>query len=570
MAKLSVTAGGYQSLVFSVQEMSSTTQYPRKYEFVVDGTVKATQTDSTAGVTSVQKYVYGLQPSTTYTCHVYIYNSNTGYRVATLGPVSARTDAAPVTTIEVSIVNYLNGVTGVLYNGKVSGTAGSTFTITSAGTQYASYHTQYDFIGFRLSTDNYQTLYTDTSKSIAIYTGLTVQAYYKSKTVYRTVTGFCDTGVSNYKITASTGESVTVSSSSTGISSIKFEAGKTVTIHEVQVMRGYKIPYLLSQNSSSDQYGWYGPTQFTGSYKSLDVTYDRRIKVGATLTLYYPYTQRVYIDGAFIEQDTRSDNTNSQVTIASLSLYQRYIGYSSDYEFQYALVGASSTQYGANSTVTLTASTETTIYLYFQRKIKSVAPVVSSVSTTRRTATVSWSKNGGQYGSWILYYGASTSSMQSTTVTASPVTVSGLSPGQTYTFYVRNSVSSSDYKDSNSVSATTLSLIGTFAWTSSDGTLIAQGQPIKNLTASAWSTLINKVSACGGATAAIPTAAPSAKITESHFNQMRNAILNLTGAGSITDSVSSGSTVIKATMFANHDLSLKNAINRAIANRNLQ
>lgn len=570
MAKLSVTAGGYQSLVFSVREMSSTTQYPRKYEFVVDGTVKATQTDSTAGVTSVQKYVYGLQPSTTYTCHVYIYNSNTGYRVATLGPVYARTADAPVTTIDVSIINYLNGVTGVLYNGKVSGTVNSTFTITSAGTQYAAYHTQYDFIGFRLSTDNYKTLYTDTSKRIAISTGLTVQAYYKSKPVYRTVTGFCDTGVANYKITASTGESVTVSSSSTGISSIKFEAGKTVTIHEVQVMSGYKIPYLLSQNSSSDPYGWYGPTQFTGSYTSLDVTYDRRIKVGATLTLYYPYTQRVYIDGAFIEQDTRSDNTNSQVTIASLSLYQRYIGYSSDYEFQYALVGASSTQYGANSTVTLTASTETTIYLYFQRKIKSVAPVVSSVSTTRRTATVSWSKNGGQYGSWILYYGASTSSMQSTTVTASPVTVSGLSPGQTYTFYVRNSVSSSDYKDSNSVSATTLSLIGTFAWTSSDGTLIAQGQPIKNLTASAWSTLINKVSACGGATAAIPTAAPSAKITGSHFNQMRNAILNLTGAGSITDSVSSGSTVIKATMFANHDLSLKNAINRAIANRNLQ
>lgn len=570
MAKLSVTAGGYQSLVFSVREMSSTTQYPRKYEFVVDGTVKATQTDSTAGVTSVQKYVYGLQPSTTYTCHVYIYNANMGYRVATLGPVYARTADAPVTTIDVSIINYLNGVTGVLYNGKVSGTVNSTFTITSAGTQYAAYHTQYDFIGFRLSTDNYKTLYTDTSKRIAISTGLTVQAYYKSKPVYRTVTGFCDTGVANYKITASTGESVTVSSSSTGISSIKFEAGKTVTIHEVQVMSGYKIPYLLSQNSSSDPYGWYGPTQFTGSYTSLDVTYDRRIKVGATLTLYYPYTQRVYIDGAFIEQDTRSDNTNSQVTIASLSLYQRYIGYSSDYEFQYALVGASSTQYGANSTVTLTASTETTIYLYFQRKIKSVAPVVSSVSTTRRTATVSWSKNGGQYGSWILYYGASTSSMQSTTVTASPVTVSGLSPGQTYTFYVRNSVSSSDYKDSNSVSATTLSLIGTFAWTSSDGTLIAQGQPIKNLTASAWSTLINKVSACGGATAAIPTAAPSAKITGSHFNQMRNAILNLTGAGSITDSVSSGSTVIKATMFANHDLSLKNAINRAIANRNLQ
>lgn len=570
MATLSVTAGGYQSLVFAVRGMSSTTQYPRKYEFVVNGTVKATQTDSAAGVTSIQKYVYGLQPSTTYTCYVYIYNSNTGYRVATLGPVYARTEDAPVTTIDVSIINYLNGVTGVLYNGKVSGTVGSTFTITSAGTQYASYHTQYDFIGFRLSTDNYQTLYTDTSKSIAIYTGLTVQAYYKSKTVYRTVTGFCDTGVSNYKITASTGESVTVSSSSTGISSIKFEAGKTVTIHEVQVMSGYKIPYLLSQNSSSDPYGWYGPTKFTGSYTSLDVTYDRRIKVGATLTLYYPYKQVVYIDGVYAEEETRSDNTNNQVTISNLALYQRYIGYSSDYEFQYARVGSSPTQYASYETVTLTASTTTTIYLYIQRKNRSVAPVVSGVSVTRRSASISWSKNGGQYGSWVLYYGISESSMQSTAVTSSPAVVSGLSPGQTYIFYVQNYVSVSDSKNSNSVSSTTLSLIGEFAWTSSDATYIVKGQPVKNLTASAWSTLIGKVAICGGTTSAIPSASAGARITAAHFNQMRAAIMSLSGSGGIAEAVSSNITSIQATMFANDGTSLKNAVNRSIAYQNQQ
>ena len=570
MATLSVTAGGYQSLVFSVQGMSSTTQYPRKYEFVVNGTVKATQTDSAAGVTSIQKYVYGLQPSTTYTCYVYIYNSNTGYRVATLGPVYARTEDAPVTTIDVSIINYLNGVTGVLYNGKVSGTVGSTFTITSAGTQYASYHTQYDFIGFRLSTDNYQTLYTDTSKSIAIYTGLTVQAYYKSKTVYRTVTGFCDTGVSSYKITASTGESVTVSSSSTGISSIKFEAGKTVTIHEVQVMSGYKIPYLLSQNSSSDLYGWYGPTQFTGSYTSLDVTYDRRIKVGATLTLYYPYKQVVYIDGVYAEEETRSDNTNNQVTISNLTLYQRYIGYSSDYEFQYARVGSSSTQYASYETVTLTASTTTTIYLYIQRKNRSVAPFVSGVSVTRRSASISWSKNGGQYGSWVLYYGISESSMQSIAVTSSPAMVSGLSPGQTYIFYVQNYVSVSDSKNSNSVSSTTLSLMGEFAWTSSDATYIVKGQPVKNLTASAWSTLIGKVAICGGTTSAIPSASAGTRITAAHFNQMRAAIMSLSGSGGIAEAVSSNITSIQATMFANDSRSLKNAVNRAIAYQNQQ
>ena len=525
----------------------------------------STKVDNLAGSTSYFGYLT-VGDNQTYTFRLWDSTISGQAASATLEPY-----AKP--EVKVAIKNYLdgnygnNGQTG-LFDGYALGEAGSTFHVSDEHTQYATYSVRYVFKYYTLS--NSDVTYTNPSQGHMIVAGLSVNVYYETRPV--TISAWCDAGVSSYRITSKVNDSnyITVSSTSTGLATLSIKPNTGVTIGSITVNSGYKIPYLLSQNSASDLFGWHGPTSFTGAYTSLDTSYNRRIKVGATLTLYYPYTQRVYIDGAFTEQDSRSDNTNNQVTISSLSLYQRYAGYSNDYEFQYALVGSSSTRYTAYNTVTLTASTTTTIYLYFQRKIKSVAPVISGVSTTRRTATISWSKNGGQYGSWILYYGTSTSSMQSMTVTSSPVAVSGLNPGQTYIFYVRNSVSSSDYKDSSSVSAATLALIGTFAWTSSDSTLIVQGQPIKNLTASAWSTLINKVSACGGATSSIPAAAPSAKITESHFNQMRSAILNLAGAGSITGSVSSGSTVIKATMFANHDLSLKNAINRAIANRNSQ
>lgn len=525
----------------------------------------STKVDNLAGSTSYFGYLT-VGDNQTYTFRLWDSTISGQAASATLEPY-----AKP--EVKVAIKNYLdgnygnNGQTG-LFDGYALGEAGSTFHVSDEHTQYATYSVRYIFKYYTLS--NSDVTYTNPRQGHMIVAGLSVNVYYETRPV--TISAWCDTGVSSYRVTSKVNDSnyITVSSTSTGLATLSIKPNTGVSIGSITVNSGYKIPYLLSQNSASDLFGWHGPTSFTGAYTSLDTSYNRRIKVGATLTLYYPYTQRVYIDGAFKEQDSRSDNTNNQVTISSLSLYQRYAGYSNDYEFQYALVGSSSTRYTAYNTVTLTASTTTTIYLYFQRKIKSVAPVISSVSTTRRTATVNWSKNGGQSGSWILYYGTSTSSMQSIVITSSPVTVAGLSPGQAYTFYVRNSVSSSDYKDSNSVSAATLALIGTFAWTSSDATYIVKGQPVKNLTASAWSTLIGKVAICGGTTSAIPSASVGARITASHFNQMRSAILSLPGAGSIADSVSSGNTVIKATMFANHDLSLKNAINRAIANSNSQ
>ena len=129
-------------------------------------------------------------------------------------------------------------------------------------------------------------------------------------------------------------------------------------------------------------------------------------------------------------------------------------------------------------------------------------------------------------------------------------------------------MSSSDKANSDYATAATKSAIEYFAWTSNDTANIKAGQPIKNITASAWQNLIAKVAACGGSTASIPSASSGTRITANHFNQMRNAISNLTGAGSVVSSVTSGTSRILATLFANASTALKEAINRAISAKN--
>ena len=246
-----------------------------------------------------------------------------------------------------------------------------------------------------------------------------------------------------------------------------------------------------------------------------------------------------------------------------------YTLYANDYDFQYAKVRNSSIQYSANSTIALTANSTTYIDLYFKTKKLSVAPVITQVTTTSTTALVSWSKNGGTKGVWIIYYGLSSASMTSGGhITSSPATITGLTPGKTYIFYIQNYVSPTDTANSTAVTAVTKDAIGYFAWTNDDATNIKPGQPIKNLTAAAWRNLIAKVAACGGNTASIPSASSGTPITANHFNQMRDAISGLTGAGSVASSVISGTSKILASQFANSSTALKEAINRAISAKN--
>ena len=541
MPTLTGVSGTSTSITLTVSGMSSSTTYRRTYKWILNSVVMKTTTDPEPHATSASAYISGLTPSTAYQCKVEIYNpggskvAEAGYiRVVTLDP-----DPQPVT---VTIYNYLDG-SNTLVNGSFTGDINNTFYISASGTQYQTYSQQYEFQYFTLSTQSYNTTH-DASYPITIKAGLIVRAYYKSirypYTAYVYINGSL----------ARTAQNTTNTESKVRISEL---AAYTAYADS------YDFQYAKVGNSSVE-YASYSLINLTqGSMTYISLYFVKKL---------YPYTIYIYIDGTAGPTTTNTTNTESSVLISSLPAY---INYAADYDFQYATVVGLSGQYNANSRITLTSGSTTGIRLYFKSKIRSVEPIISNVTTTSTTATINWSKNGGTEGVWIIYYGLSSASMvNGGYATSSPATITGLTPGKTYIFYIQNYVSSSDKANSNSVTAATNEAIGYFAWTNDDATNIQTGQPVTNLTASAWRNLIAKVAACGGSTGSIPTASSGTKITANHFNQMRNAISGLTGAGSVASSVTSGTSKVLASLFANATTALKEAINRAISAKNNQ
>ncbi len=541
MPTLTGVSGTPTSITLTVSGMSSSTTYRRTYKWILNSVVMKTTTDPEPHTTSASAYISGLTPSTAYQCKVEIYNpggskvAEAGYiRVVTLDP-----DPQPVT---VTIYNYLDG-SNTLVNGSFTGDIGNTFYISASGTQYQTYSQQYEFQYFTLSTQSYNITH-DASYPITIKAGLIVRAYYKSIRYPYTAYVYIDGSL------ARTTQNTTNTESKVRISDL---AAYTAYAD------AYDFQYA-KVGDSSVEYASYSLINLTqGSMTYISLYFVKKL---------YPYTIYIYIDGTAGPTTTNTTNTESSVLISSLPAY---INYAADYDFQYATVVGLSGQYNADSRITLTSGSTTGIRLYFKSKIRSVEPIISSVTTTSTTATINWSKNGGTEGVWVIYYGLSSASMVSGGyITSSPATITGLTPGKTYIFYIQNYVSSSDKANSNSVTAATNEAIGYFAWTNDDATNIQTGQPVTNLTASAWQNLIAKVAACGGSTGSIPTASSGTKITANHFNQMRNAISGLTGAGSVASSVTSGTSKVIASLFANATTALKEAINRAISAKNNQ
>ena len=541
MPTLTGVSGTPTSITLTVSGMSSSTTYRRTYKWILNSVVMKTTTDPEPHTTSASAYISGLTPSTAYQCKVEIYNpggskvAEAGYiRVVTLDP-----DPQPVT---VTIYNYLDG-SNTLVNGSFTGDINNTFYISASGTQYQTYSQQYEFQYFTLSTQSYNITH-DASYPITIKAGLIVRAYYKSIRYPYTAYVYIDGSL------ARTTQNTTNTESKVRISDL---AAYTAYAD------AYDFQYA-KVGDSSVEYASYSLINLTrGSMTYISLYFVKKL---------YPYTIYIYIDGTAGPTTTNTTNTESSVLISSLPAY---INYAADYDFQYATVVGLSGQYNADSRITLTSGSTTGIRLYFKSRIRSVEPIISSVTTTSTTATINWSKNGGTEGVWIIYYGLSSASMASGGyVTSSPATITGLTPGKTYIFYIQNYVSSSDKANSNSVTAATNEAIGYFGSTRDDATNIQTGQPVTNLTASAWQNLIAKVAACGGSTGSIPTASSGTKITANHFNQMRNAISGLTGAGSVASSVTSGTSKVLASLFANATTALKEAINRAISAKNNQ
>lgn len=251
----------------------------------------------------------------------------------------------------------------------------------------------------------------------------------------------------------------------------------------------------------------------------------------------------------------------------------QYQTYSEIYDFQYFRLSSDNyqTNYSAGTGITISEGLE--VHAYYKSRIAPVAPTITSVTTTKNSATVYWASNGGDgsTGYWTLFYRTATGAYVSYgNIGSSPVTIPGLSPGTTYYFKVRHTIrSTATYADSASVSATTKALIAAFAWTSNDAANIAAGSLISTITAAAWNTLRQRVADCGGTAASVPTATAGAALSTNHFNQMRAAIAALSGAGTVTPAVVvSKLPAYRAAQFANDNAALKEAINRAITAKN--
>lgn len=249
----------------------------------------------------------------------------------------------------------------------------------------------------------------------------------------------------------------------------------------------------------------------------------------------------------------------------------QYQTYSEIYDFQYFRLSSDNYQYTYSAGTGITISEGLEVHAYYKSRIAPVAPTITSVTTTKNSATVYWASNGGDgsTGYWTLFYRTATGAYVSYgNIGSSPVTIPGLSPGTTYYFKVRHTVNGS-YLDSADASATTQALIARFAWTSNDAANIAAGSLISTITAAAWNTLRQRVADCGGTAASVPTATAGAALSTNHFNQMRAAIAALSGAGTVTPAVVvSELPAYRAAQFANDNAALKEAINRAITAKN--
>lgn len=248
----------------------------------------------------------------------------------------------------------------------------------------------------------------------------------------------------------------------------------------------------------------------------------------------------------------------------------QYQTYSKQYEFDFFRL--SSENYSAEHGVSypIPIKSGQTVRAYYKSKEQAVAPYINSVTMTKNTATVSWSKNGGTYGNWTLYYGkSSTASIGAISVSSSPATVTGLEEGTTYYFWIINS-SGGGSEQSNIVSGETSASIAYFAWTSNDAAQIAAGKPVTNLTAASWNRLTAKINevrtARGYGNLSFTSAYAGMTITAGIYNQAANAIAGLPGGGN-AGTVSAGDK-LTAAHFANSSWALKEALNQAISNYN--
>lgn len=252
----------------------------------------------------------------------------------------------------------------------------------------------------------------------------------------------------------------------------------------------------------------------------------------------------------------------------------QYQTYSVQYEFQYFRMASDGYRgvYGVDSGIPIQAGQE--VHAYYKERITYVTITGycgTGVASFRMSSsggsyqTVTATSSGGQ--SMQIVSGETVNFTQLTPLDGydAPYSLYYNRPGQSEWFGPATEFNITDTSFDRRIMITaTKKAIPYFSWTDDDATKIAPGQPVRNITASAWNDLISKISACGGDSSSVYTAYPGSTITANHFKSMRNGISGLAGAGDVPPDVTAGTSKILASLF----IGLKNAINRAISYKN--
>lgn len=429
---------------------------------------------------------------------------------------------------------------------------GSVSVASGYGTPYIlSYNTEYDSTNWNAGSKEFTS---STSISTTFTRRITVSAT-KNIVYYPYV-------VSIYL----DGSFVTNSSNSTNTSaSVRISSLSAYTSY---INAGYDFDYLRADGTNYSSVSSYVP-----------------LNAGSTTYLYIYFTTKKYAVSptlSFTSSTTNAISINWNKNGGSQGNWRVYYKKSSD--TSYTLYGNYT---GTIATITgLSAGTSYNIYVMnyvssldqatsnvitaSTQNYLAKTPTISVSSYTVTTVTLTWGKNGGSSGSWNLYYGTSTSSMQLYgAITDNPIKITGLTANTKYYFYIRNAVANDDYKDSSTVNATTLSAIGYFSWTSNDYSNIVSGNEFSLfITATGWNNLTAKINTCrnrmGYSSVTFTQVNSGNTLTADIYNNVKSYISSLTSAGTIANDVKKGD-IAYPKFFANDDGALKEAINRAIS-----
>ena len=290
----------------------------------------------------------------------------------------------------------------------------------------------------------------------------------------------------------------------------------------------------------------------------------------------FPYTQYVYLDGSLLTTTQNTTNTEYQVEIASLA---GYTNYKTKYNFQY--VEADGKRYtqvegSIKPTIQLTKDKMTYISFYYTNDITSpsVTPTLTLKSVASNSASFSWSANGATKGTWTVTYSKTVGVPKRFGITPSEptFTLSGLESNTTYRVYISHKGGDGTRKDSDTVTFTTNSGstgISYFSWTSNDAANIKAGNSFSSfITATGWNNLTAKINECrmakGDSAISFTQANKGNILTAEMYNTVKGYISSLMTAGTVAADVNKGDKCL-ATLFANSDGALKEALNRAIA-----